>query len=156
MAWFKKNDGQSSADIPMPVTINRVGALFDRKEWTYELKDERILTGFDGFFTGLRIVDDTFLSISVAASHSSLTADRGEELQQWAESRNRDGSIGTVQVMWDSDDDSFMVLSDHSLLINKGATDNQIEVWVEACIDAQLTHMMSLRETFDLPSPSES
>ena len=147
MAWFKKNDGQSSADIPMPVTINRVGALFDRKEWTYEL---------DGFFTGLRIVDDTFLSISVAASHDSLTADRGEELQQWAESRNRDGSIGTVQVMWDSDDDSFMVLSDHSLLINKVATDNQIEVWVEACIDAQLTHMMSLRETFELPSPSES
>ena len=142
MAWFNKTQ-----DAPAPITIERVGAMFDRNEWSYEIRDGRLLTGFVGYFVTVRLVEDQFMVISVNYVDVPLSAEDFPKLQAWADGRNRDGSIGTVQIHLD-EDNSLMVISDHTLVIRQGATDEQLSAWFDSCLDAQLQHMGLLAEEF--------
>lgn len=147
MAWFDKVvDGSE----PQPVNLDRIKALFDRKDWYYEIRDERIISAFEGFLVSIRHAEEPFITVMVGHPEVPLVADRIDELKEWASTRNLHGTIGTCQVELDSENGSIAVLSDHTLLVNEGATEDQLEEWIFAAIEAQLNHMMLLCETFEI------
>ncbi|USR79335.1 YbjN domain-containing protein [Arcanobacterium pinnipediorum] len=156
MAWFKKNKDTLT---PSPVTIERVKQVFDNNEWTFDVDEERdntLLTGFDGRFTVVRLIEESnILTIATYGTGAILPAERFGEALAWANNWNKETVFGTAHPHVDDDNDLIMNV-DVSFPLEAGATDEQLERYVGLSVSLNVQAIDKYIEDLQIPQPEQN
>lgn len=132
------------------VTMARVVDYFVKHGYQYEIIDDALFTGFNGFLVRAHVLDDRMLRVNAAHPSAAIGHESIPALADWANTRNQEGSIGSCTFLMEETGD-IHVASDHAFAIKYGATDAQLASWLDAGIDAQLAHLEDLVATFGIP-----
>ncbi|MCS4491681.1 YbjN domain-containing protein [Corynebacterium sp. ES2715-CONJ3] len=147
MAWFKKTEETT------PVTKDRLEQWFSSRGYSMSWEDDTAYAIFDGFYTRFDVGHDALTTVGVHYPELPIPPERIDELTSFVETRNREGSLGICYLKENEGHVDFV--SDHSFITVKGASDEQIDEWIDAGISAQLGHAMALCEQFGIQPPVE-
>ncbi|AKK05018.1 Putative bacterial sensory transduction regulator [Corynebacterium mustelae] len=149
-------DAQSPEETPEQhlgqpaVTMARVVDYFVNHGYQYEIIDNALFTGFNGFLVRAHVADKQMLRVNAAHPSAAIAEGSIPALADWANTRNQGGSIGSCTFVMEETGD-IHVASDHAFAIKYGASDEQLASWLDAGIDAQLAHLEDLVASFDIP-----
>lgn len=132
------------------VTMARVVDYFVNHGYQYEIIDNALFTGFNGFLVRAHVADKQMLRVNAAHPSAAIAEGSIPALADWANTRNQGGSIGSCTFVMEETGD-IHVASDHAFAIKYGASDEQLASWLDAGIDAQLAHLEDLVASFDIP-----
>lgn len=146
MAWF------TNTDQPQPVTLARIEKVFKDNDFSYDNRGDRLATSVNGFFLRVEIINDALLYFGFRFFNVPLPKETLPEIESWVQNRNLYGTIGTCGVGIDDDGDVY-VDSDHVFFIVNGATDEQLSLYCQTGIEAQLEHLEDFVEKFEIERP---
>ncbi len=115
-----------------------------------EIDGDFLAAELDGLFLLMHIQSPQVVRMAVIRENVPIAAERFPELEAWSGYTNRTSMFGKT-VVGSVADGGFFVRRDCAFPIGNGATDEQLQEWVDAGFEAAFELFDALRFDLDLP-----
>lgn len=150
--WFKKNRAATNGPVALPISIERVCAVFDKQGWDYYCDAENLIlwTSFNDISFSISSHSQQ-IEATIICDTDKLTADRFSELLAWIEKyHNGNNPFPTMVALHGQENRKLLRMAAGVSLPNAwDYTDTQLQAWSRVTLVSIVKAGTAFYEEFD-------